>query len=76
VHYYGTGWKGGGTVDYVLARLGYGTDGSSQMRFTKTDGAHTHQVTINGGGDSETAPDHVCLLFVIKAADVAQRVRV
>lgn len=33
---------------------------------TSTDGAHTHTVTINGGGDVETAPSHFSLNTFIK----------
>ena len=35
--------------------------------FTSTEGAHTHTVSITGGGDAETAPDHVRLVRCIKA---------
>jgi hypothetical protein len=34
---------------------------------------HTHNIL---GGDAETAPDHYCLFYVIKAADIAHRVRI
>ena len=32
-------------------------------------GAHTHTVTINGGGDAETRPVNVALNYIIKGAD-------
>ena len=51
----------------------------SYPRFTRqipTQGAHQHQFNVGGGGDAETAPDHVCLLYVIKASDIANRVRI
>ena len=77
VHRFKTPWKGGGTPDYVLARTGYGQDNNiNQELWTKTDGAHAHAVTISGGGNSATAPDHVGLHFVIKAMDIAVRVRI
>lgn len=31
-----------------------------------SNGAHTHSITINGGGDSETAPVHTILAYIIK----------
>ena len=34
---------------------------------TNSTGAHSHTVTINGGGDTETAPDHVRICWGIKA---------
>lgn len=36
-------------------------------KYTDSQGNHSHNVTINGGGDSETAPLHVRLAFMIKA---------
>ena len=42
--------------------------GSSQS------GAHTH--TITGGGDSESAPDHVLLHYIIKAEDMGLEKRI
>ena len=41
---------------------------------TNNNGLHSH--IIDRGGDDETAPDHVCLLYIIKGQDVAQRVRI
>lgn len=35
-------------------------------RQTSIDGRHNHSVRITGGGDSETAPKHVRLAYVIK----------
>jgi hypothetical protein len=32
------------------------------------DGAHTHSVTINGGGDAETRPANIALAYHIRAA--------
>lgn len=40
---------------------------------TNNNGWHTHGIV---GGDPETAPAHVCLAYIIKAGDFAQRVRV
>jgi hypothetical protein len=41
---------------------------------TNNNGLHSH--IIDRGGDAETAPDHTCLLYIIKAADIATRVRI
>jgi hypothetical protein len=41
-------------------------------RFMDADGGHQHNVT---GGDTETAPDHFVLGFIIKATDVGVRYR-
>jgi len=35
--------------------------------WTSTEGAHAHNVTINGGGDSETRPANIALAFHIRA---------
>jgi hypothetical protein len=35
-----------------------------------SSGAHEHTVTVNGGGDAETAPQHVILAYLIKADDI------
>ena len=45
--------------------------GPNQVRaddWTQRAGNHTHTVTINGGGDAETAPDHTLVDWYIKAA--------
>jgi hypothetical protein len=34
-----------------------------------SDGDHSHTTTVTGGGDAETAPDHVVLAYIIKATD-------
>ena len=34
---------------------------------TNRQGAHAHTVNVNGGGDSETAPDHFVLSLIIRA---------
>ena len=62
--------------DYTLQYTGSG-NGGTRFAFwdvnegktyqTANAGSHTH--TITGGGDSETAPDHVYLNFIIKAED-------
>ena len=41
---------------------------------TNNNGLHSHW--IDRGGDDETAPDHVCLNYIIKAGDFATRVRI
>jgi hypothetical protein len=57
--------------------MGYGQDNNlQQMQFTKTDGEHSHTVSIDSGGDAETRPRNFAVHFVIKAQDVAQRVRI
>ena len=77
VHRFGTDWRGGGGTDFVLARLGYGVDGNElQMQFTRTDGDHSHTVSINSGGDAETRPRNFAVHYIIKAQDTAQRVRI
>jgi hypothetical protein len=48
---------------------------SGQHNRTEDAGDHTHTVTINGGGDTETAPDHVVLGYLIKAIDHGVRLR-
>ena len=40
---------------------------SRDLPFTSDNGAHSHTVTIKGGGDAETAPDHVRVVRCIKA---------
>lgn len=45
----------------VTANTGYGFDN----RTTSTAGAHTHTASL-GGGDTETAPAHIVLLYCIK----------
>ena len=42
------------------------------LPYTSTAGAHAHNVTINGGGDAETAPDHARLVKCIKAFHITQ----
>jgi hypothetical protein len=37
-------------------------------RHMNADGAHTHSVTINGGGDAETRPANIALAYHIRAA--------
>jgi hypothetical protein len=61
------------TVQYAPANSKAGPD-YKQMedwgagrKDTSTDGAHFHTVMINGGGDAETAPDHVKVNWCIKA---------
>jgi microcystin-dependent protein len=48
-------------------------DGGYRNQTTTGTGAHTHVVT---GGDAETAPDHYCLHYIVKATDIQQRVRI
>jgi len=38
-------------------------------RWMDSDGDHSHTTTVTGGGDAETAPDHVVLAYIIKATD-------
>jgi hypothetical protein len=40
--------------------------------WTSTEGAHSHNVVIGGGGDTETAPDHARLVKCIKAFHITQ----
>jgi len=44
-------------------------EGTNKNRETSSAGAHTHTLTIDGGGDTTTRPDNVVLAFIIKAAD-------
>ena len=50
----------------------YNPGGSIRDAVEHTDyaGNHNHNVTINGGGDAETAPDHVRVVYCIKARHV------
>ena len=43
------------------------TSFARDLPYTDTNGNHTHTVTINGGGDAETAPDHARVVRCIKA---------
>jgi hypothetical protein len=43
-----------------------GVSGGRSRPWTSETGAHTH--TITGGGDPETAPDHVYMAYIIRAA--------
>jgi len=64
--YYRYGHRYTGTSGSVSSN-----EGNSYPRdlpYTSTNGAHTHNVTINGGGDAETAPDHTLVDWYIKAA--------
>jgi microcystin-dependent protein len=42
------------------------TGSNNTANVSSTDGAHTHSVTINNAGGSETRPRNVALLYVIK----------
>jgi hypothetical protein len=46
---------------------GFGVGSATAEPRTNIAGAHTHTVTIDGGGDTETAPDHVRIVWGIKA---------
>jgi len=43
-------------------------DGGQTSTNTTGSGAHSHSLTVNGGGDAETAPDHTLVDFYIKAS--------
>jgi microcystin-dependent protein len=43
-------------------------------RWMDSDGDHSHTVTINGGGDAETAPDHYTSVRCIKAFHITATV--
>ncbi|MFZ9260931.1 MAG: phage tail protein, partial [Limnohabitans sp.] len=49
-------------------------DGGQTPTATTTNGAHSHTVTINGGGDAETAPDHYATVRCIKAFHITATV--
>jgi len=70
---------GSGTGGYSNCWKGGDCTGSTYMvrndQRTGYGGAHDHTVAINGGGDTETAPDHFVLGFIIKAADIGVRYR-
>lgn len=55
-----------GHIDAGGGRFMQNVSGSSSM---DPAGNHQHNVTINGGGDAETAPKHVILMKIIKAFD-------
>jgi hypothetical protein len=57
-----SGIKGG---DWNSGEIGWGL----RTNTSSTAGDHFHTVVISGGGDTETAPDHVILNFIIKAED-------
>jgi len=54
----------GGVVPGDVAAFGTPEPGGLKQAPTGKAGKHTHTIT---GGDSETAPDHVILLYMIKA---------
>jgi microcystin-dependent protein len=54
------------TTATVIANTG--SNFAQQLTNTSTDGAHSH--TINGGGDAETAPDHMYVNFVIRVVAI------
>ena len=54
-----------GGTSLILSNTGT-TFGPREQSYTSTDGDHTHTVTINGGGDAETAPVHVSLNVFIR----------
>ena len=51
-----------------------GTGGGSyfgeQARTSAAGGSHSHNFTVTTGGDTETAPDHMVLLYIIRATNV------
>src|SRR6056300_99024 len=64
---------GGNDGEYASTNIASGNYNKKTL-YTEYNGLHSHTITL--GGDNETAPDHYCLLFVIKAADIANRVRI
>ena len=70
----GVAWPGGSHYGTIAAgsskQLGNFDGWSDQTPQTSSSGAHTHTVNINGGGDAETAPDHVRVVYCIKAKHV------
>ena len=62
-----------GAIDLVKTsggdhNLEPGSGGAAEGRASfRAGGAHAHTVTINGGGDAETAPDHARVVRCIKA---------
>jgi microcystin-dependent protein len=54
-----------GGTSLILSNTG-ATFGPREQSYTSTDGNHTHAVTINGGGDAETAPVHFSLNVFIR----------
>jgi hypothetical protein len=60
-----TEWANYGSAASNVTGASSGVSGGRVRPKTSTTGAHTH--TVTGGGDSETAPDHVYLAFIIKA---------
>ena len=60
-------WKGGGSgAEFFRGRYSGNSTTSNDQYILSNDGDHSHSVTINGGGDSETAPKHVRLAYHIK----------
>jgi hypothetical protein len=62
-----TAWPAYGVAVANKVAWSGGTDGGRSLSYTSEAGAHTHKVT--GGGDAETAPVHVRMAYIIKAAD-------
>jgi hypothetical protein len=44
-------------------------------RWMDSDGAHTHTLSVTGGGDAETRPKNWAVHWIIKASDVGVRYR-
>ncbi|MFZ9656437.1 MAG: phage tail protein, partial [Limnohabitans sp.] len=65
---------GGNGGEWASTNIASG-NGNKEWLHTDIQGAHTHSVQIDGGGDTETAPDHVVLGYLIKAIDHGVRLR-
>ena len=59
--------NGRDTIPAGKSVSGFGVGSATAEPRTNTAGAHSHTVTIDGGGDTETAPDHVRIVWGIKA---------
>jgi hypothetical protein len=70
--YIGAEESGAGYVTCGGSRQGGMVWGDGRDRFLQEAGNHTHTIS---GGDTETAPDHIRMAYIIKAADRFVRVR-
>lgn len=59
-------WAAYGHAPSSVTGASSGVSGGRYLPYTSDAGEHTHTIS---GGDAETAPDHVVLLYIIKAAD-------
>ncbi len=61
-----TGTSGNNYSNTTGGMLGQDNTSFNDVNSTQAAGAHTHTVSINGGGDSETRPANIALNYIIK----------